>query len=156
MKPFKAFEKPGPTEKDADPDVKSSVNPKAAHGKLGEDAAADWLKKNGYCIKARNVRIGHHELDIIAEDDDYIVFVEVKTRTEAPPMSLYTYGRPASAVNYKKKQNIIVAAEAHLRLHPTNKRVRIDVIEVYLNRCGENDTPTISNINHIRNAFGAR
>ena len=46
-------------------------------GRLGEDLAADYLEKNGYRIVRRNVRLSKNELDIIAEDADYLVFVEV-------------------------------------------------------------------------------
>lgn len=133
---------------------------RAAHGRFGEDAAAEYLIRNGYKIKGRNVRLGRHELDIIAEDDEYLVFVEVKTRTEAPRGCLYTYGRPAAAVNYEKKQNTVAAANEYLRTvrsagEAASKRVRIDVIEICLAR-GETDPPVITEINHIRNAFSAR
>ena len=131
-----------------------SAGVKASHGRFGEDAAAQYLTDNGYTIKGRNVRFGRHELDIIAEDDEYIVFVEVKTRTEAPAGCLYTYGRPASAVTYGKKQNTVAAASEYLRENRSEKRARIDVIEVYLERGTE--APAVSKINHIRNAFGAR
>lgn len=136
-------------------------NTRASHGRFGEDAAAEYLIRNGYKIKGRNVRYGRHELDIIAEDDEYLVFVEVKTRTEAPSGCLYTYGRPASAVNYEKKQNTVAAANEYIRENRessaggSSKRMRIDVIEVYLAR-GDSDKPKITEINHIRNAFGAR
>lgn len=129
-------------------------NINAYRGHFGEDAAAEYLVSYGYKIKGRNLRYGKYELDIIAEDGSYLVFVEVKTRTEPPPNTLYSYGRPASAVSYQKKQNTLAAAREYLWEHPTRKRRRIDVIEVYLAR--NTDTPTVSEINHIRNAFGAR
>lgn len=132
----------------------TKTNTNAYRGRFGEDAAADFLVGQGYEIKGRNLRYGRHELDIIAEDRAYLVFVEVKTRTEAPPNSIYSYGRPASAVTYQKKQNTLAAAREYLWEHPTRKRRRIDVIEVYLAR--DTDAPTVSRINHIRNAFGAR
>lgn len=143
-----------------DKTAKNASNARAAHGRIGEDAAAAFLERNGYTVKGRNVRFGRHELDIIAEDDEYLVFVEVKTRTEAPAGCLYTYGRPAAAVNYEKKLNTVAAANEYLRMlraeeRANTKRARIDVIEVYLAR-GNSDDPEISKINHIRNAFGAR
>ena len=70
-----------------------SAGVKASHGRFGEDAAAQYLTDNGYTIKGRNVRFGRHELDIIAEDDEYIVFVEVKTRTEASVRTSAAYDR---------------------------------------------------------------
>lgn len=134
--------------------VQLNKNTNAYRGRFGEDAAANYLADHGFEIKARNLRYGKHEIDIIAEDRAYLVFVEVKTRTVPPPNSLYSYGRPASAVTYQKKQNTLAAAREYLWEHPTRKRRRIDVIEVYLAR--DTDTPTVSKINHIRNAFGAR
>lgn len=134
--------------------TRKTVN--ALHGILGEDAAAEYLKREGYIIKNRNIRFGRHELDIVAEDDICIVFAEVKTRTEAPDGSLYTYGRPACAVTYEKKKNTVLAAREYLRSYPSSKRARIDVIEVYLARGNDTDEPRISKINHIRNAFSSR
>ena len=51
-------------------------------GNKGEDIAADHLKKSGFKILFRNWKWGKHEIDIIAEKDDMVVFVEVKTRTD--------------------------------------------------------------------------
>ena len=56
----------------------------ARHNELGikgEEAATAFLKDKGYRILERNWRMHRHEIDIVAEDDEYIVFVEVKTRT---------------------------------------------------------------------------
>jgi len=50
-------------------------------GKKGEDLAADYLRKKGYRILKRNWRSGRNEVDIIADNNEYIVFVEVKTRS---------------------------------------------------------------------------
>ena len=49
-------------------------------GDIGEKAAAGFLRENGYKITARNKHLSHKEIDIIAEDKSFIVFVEVKTR----------------------------------------------------------------------------
>ena len=53
---------------------------KQLQGFAGEDMAAKLLQEKGYKILARNWRCGHLEVDIIAETDDYLVIVEVKTR----------------------------------------------------------------------------
>ncbi len=63
------------------------VRPKAKHlllGMQGEDLASAYLKSIGYDVRQRNIRQGHDEIDILAHDpeDDVLVFVEVKTRTE--------------------------------------------------------------------------
>ena len=79
-------------------------------GRLGEDLAADYLEKNGYRIVRRNVRLSKNELDIIAEDNDYLVFVEVKTRSCLYPES-GEYGIPSRAVDEGKRKNTVKAAK---------------------------------------------
>ncbi len=101
---------------------------KSKTGKEGEDKAAELLEKSGYRILFRNKRYGHLETDIICEDDEYIVFVEVKTRKYNP-----AFGRPSSAVDAKKRQNLINCAEAYLNEYGTKgKLIRLDVVEVYV------------------------
>lgn len=125
-------------------------------GRLGEDIAADHLEKNGYRIIRKNVRMGKNELDIVAEDDDCIVFVEVKTRSCLYPES-GDFGIPARAVDEKKRSNTVRAARDYLSQNYVNKQPRIDVIEVYmLEQSSEFKTPTVLKVNHIRNAFDAR
>lgn len=129
---------------------------KQALGQLGEDLAADFLEKNGYRIVARNIHFSKNELDIVAEDDGYIVFVEVKTRSCLYPES-NGYGTPGRAVDHKKRGNTVKAAKDYLLKNYVTKQPRIDVVEVYLLESqAEFKTPTVLNINHIRNAFDAR
>ena len=125
-------------------------------GNLGEDLAADFLINEGYTIIARNVHQGKQEIDIIAEDNDFLVFVEVKTRTCLYPES-DIFGIPARAVDVSKRKNTISAARNYLHSNYTEKQPRIDVIEVYL--LEQKDgllNPKPIKINHIRNAFDAR
>ena len=125
-------------------------------GSLGEDLAADLLIKDGYTIVARNLHVGRNEIDIIAEDRDFIVFVEVKTRSCLYPEA-GDYGIPATAVDGEKRRNTVKAARDYLYSHHTEKQPRIDVIEVYLLEQGESMlTPKPIKLNHIRNAFDAR
>ncbi len=125
-------------------------------GRLGEDIAADLLLKDGYTISARNLHLGRNEIDIIAEDKDFIVFVEVKTRTCLYPES-GEYGIPATAVDFEKRRNTVKAARDYLYSHHTEKQPRIDVIEVYLLEEKESMlTPKPIKVNHIRNAFDSR
>ncbi|MGM9644753.1 MAG: YraN family protein [Eubacteriales bacterium] len=125
-------------------------------GKIGEQLAADFLLKNGYTIVAQNVHLSKNEIDIIAEDKDFIVFVEVKTRTCLYPES-GDFGIPSRAVDEGKRKNTVKAARDYLFEHYTQKQPRIDVIEVYLLEGKEPTlTPTPIKINHIRNAFDAR
>ena len=115
-------------------------------GQLGEKIAADFLIKNGYKIVDRNRHISKNEIDIIAEDSSFLVFVEVKTRSVSYEESS-AYGSPGRAVDYKKRANIVLAAKTYLMSNYTDKQPRIDVIEVYM--IGK-DEPII---NHIKSAF---
>jgi len=125
-------------------------------GNLGESLACDYLERKGFRIIARNVHLSHNELDIIAENDSYIIFVEVKTRSCHIPQEM-VYGRPASAVSVTKQRHIISAARAYLRSHPQNTlQPRLDVIEVYLKKTVAGAPPQLLDIHHIRNAFMAR
>lgn len=125
-------------------------------GKLGEDIAADYLEKNGYRIVRRNQRFGKNELDIVCEDDDFIVFVEVKTRSCLYPES-GDFGIPSRAVDEGKRKNTVKASRDYLAQSYINKQPRIDVIEVYmLEQKSEFKTPTVLRVNHIRNAFDSR
>lgn len=125
-------------------------------GKLGEDLAADFLIKEGYTIVERNKHMGKNEIDIIAENEDFFVFFEVKTRTCLYPES-NAFGTPARAVDASKRKNTVSAAKSYLYTHYTEKQPRIDVIEVYLlYQKDQMLTPKPIKINHIRNAFDAR
>lgn len=121
-------------------------------GRQGENAAVDWLTKNGYTITKRNYTAPHGEIDIIAEDEKYIVFVEVKYRRRLP--SLSKYGRPAVSVNEKKKQHIISAAKTYISKFKPPKKPRIDVIEII---GSEEQNGFVSlEIKHYKNAFMER
>ncbi len=109
-------------------------------GKLGEELVADYLQKNGYQILHRNWRYGNDELDIVAETDTHLVFVEVKTRSNI------IWGEPDEAVTKKKQTFLIRAANAYIIENNCTKEARFDIISVIL--------PSHSvNINHIENAF---
>lgn len=127
-------------------------------GRLGEDAAVEFLKKNGYTVIERNYRAGRNEIDIIATDKGYIVFVEVKARTYKNNEGYMPYGRPSAAVDRSKKQRTVAAATKYLSKHNTKgKQPRIDVIEIYFASSPDfANTKEVTKINHIVNAFGAR
>ena len=124
---------------------------RAEIGKKGEKIAARYLRRHGYKIIEKNSRASHKEIDIIAENKDYILFVEVKTRSVGE--DLYSsYGAPASAVGKKKRENLLYASRLYLASNNTRKQPRMDVIEVYLNK----DTAKVIKINHIENAYYAK
>ena len=111
-------------------------------GKFGEDCAAKFLESAGYTIIARNFRIRSAEIDIIAQIDDVIVFVEVKARSDI------RHGLPSEAVNFRKQKKIIRAAGVFLQSENfSDCACRFDVVEVYLR--GD----CVEEINHIENAF---
>ena len=93
-------------------------------GRWGEQAAADYLEKQGYIILARNFRTAHGEIDIIARQKNVLVFVEVKAR------SSNRYGYPEFSVSPKKRQHILSAAQEYILSHPEFATWRVDVIAV--------------------------
>ena len=120
-------------------------------GDIGERAAARFLKKNKYKIKGRNLHFSHNEIDIVAEDKSYIVFVEVKTRSVDTSAPEYISEPPSKAVTKNKQSHLIEAARAYLKSEkPSKKQPRMDVIEILLDK----ETQKVLNINHIRNAYG--
>ena len=125
-----------------------------AIGRLGEDAAAEYLLTEGYAIVERNYRYSHREIDIIAENENRLIFVEVKARTDNG-RNLERYGRPGDAVTKRKQKLLSEAAFFYLRTHEVKKVPRLDVIEVYFYPSTDGKTPTIKRIHHIKNAFTA-
>ena len=115
-------------------------------GTIGEDAAAKHLKKNKYRILRKNYVALDYEIDIIAENKDFLVFVEVKTRTVGKESD--NEPRPASAVTPEKQRKIISTAKFFLGGRQQSKRIRFDIIEVYLN-----DKKTVQDLCHIESAF---
>jgi putative endonuclease len=106
-------------------------------GAKGELKAKSFLKKKGYKILATNYTTKLGEVDLIGLYGDFLVFVEVKTRTNK------TFGEPSEAVNFIKQQHIKNAAQAYIMQNNLfDLQPRFDVIEI-LNK----------NINHIEDAF---
>ncbi len=106
-------------------------------GKVGEDKAVKYLKKQGYTILEKNFKTHIGEIDVIAMDKSAIVFVEVKTRIDD------SYGAPSEAVDSKKQAKYIKVATEYLQRHKKlDSECRFDVVEI---QNGE--------INHIINAF---
>lgn len=121
--------------------------PEAPHlqvGRWGEKQAERFLKKSGYKILGRRVRVGRHdEIDLIAKDGETMVFVEVKTRKNE------NYGRPAVAVGREKRRRLSRAAVSFLKKKTSRPPyIRFDVIEVI----GE-PNGGIPEIRHLENAF---
>lgn len=113
-------------------------------GNMGEDAAVKYLKRKRYIILDRNFNIHGGEIDIIAKKGDYVVFVEVKTRSSEE------YGNGAEAVNRVKQQRIIKAAQVYM-LNLGDVPIRFDVVAV--NGQMKNEKFKVEKIEHIENAF---
>ena len=109
-------------------------------GIKGENIAVQYLLKNGYRIIEQNWRFHHKEIDIIAADESDIVFIEVKTRADE------RYGSPEEAVDNKKQEFLIEAAEEYVILNNIENNIRFDVISIILK-------PGFQSVNHIKNAF---
>ena len=95
--------------------------------KIGESAAAEYLKAHGYLILAQNYRFHRGEIDLIVQQGDRIVFVEVKTRRSLK------FGLPQYAVTLKKQRQISKIALAYLqRQNLMDAPCRFDVIAIQL------------------------
>jgi putative endonuclease len=97
-------------------------------GKKGEELAARFLARKGFNVVARNFRYRKAEIDIIVQRDDWLIFVEVKTRSSA------AFGEPEAFVGSKKVRLIFLAAEEYIYAIDWNGHVRFDVISVKLGK----------------------
>jgi putative endonuclease len=109
-------------------------------GMKGEELAKEHLLQKGYKILHCNWKSGKREIDIIAQNKDFIVFVEVKTRTDD------YYIHPRHAVTSEKQKSIIYAAENYLERYNIDKESRFDIISIISNG------KTVE-IEHIEDAF---
>ncbi len=110
-------------------------------GRKGEDLAVSFLSDKGYRIRNRNWKAGRLEVDIIAETGEFIVFVEVKTRSEDFLQS------PQDSVTREKQRSLVLAADSYIKWFDIAKQVRFDVITVV----ARGQTLTIEK--HIEDAF---
>lgn len=101
---------------------------KRKFGIIGEKITQGYLIKKGYKIIKTNFYTKKGEIDIIAQENQCIIFIEVKTRTNLK------YGTPAIAVNNTKKKHIKNAAKIFLYLNKCEmNEIRFDIIEVFFN-----------------------
>lgn len=101
-------------------------------GRRGEQMAAEALRERGYRIVEHNFRCRYGEIDLIAEEQDDLVFVEVKTRRGT------TFGRPEEAVTLAKRRKLAEVASFYLEAHDASDRSwRIDVVAIDFNFDGK-------------------
>ena len=113
-------------------------------GERGEDAAVKFLRRNGYKILVRRFKSHAGEIDIIARQKDWLVFIEVKTRQTEQ------YGAPSEAVKKEKQRHMIRVALDYLRLLKNPRiKFRFDIVEVLLRE----DAKKPDDIRVIPNAF---
>lgn len=117
-----------------------------ASGPAGEEAATEYLVRKGYRIAARNYHTRFGEIDIIAENAQYILFTEVKTRE---PSALVG---PFEAVTLAKQRRIVKSALLYLQTHPTRLQPRFDVIGIVSVSGGKD----VKSIRHVENAFSGQ
>ena len=116
---------------------------KKAIGDLGENFAAELYEKSGFAVMKRNYHSRYGEIDLIAESEDTLCFVEVKTR------NLTTLGTPAEAVDYRKQKKLTLTAMKYLTVAECFKQPRFDVLELW------QKDGRIVRYNLIENAFSA-
>ncbi len=109
-------------------------------GKLGEELAVEFLQKNGYEILETNWTFQKAEIDIIAQKDNTLAVVEVKTRSSTD------FGLPQDFVNPKKIQLLVKAINEYIISNDLDVTVRFDIIAV-------NKEAKSFKIEHLEDAF---
>jgi putative endonuclease len=107
-------------------------------GKKGEDLAAGYMEGKGYEVLRRNFRSGRAEIDLILKKENLLVFAEVKLRSKSK------FGMPEEAVNSRKAELIIDAAENFIFETDWKGGIRFDIISI---KGGKE-------ILHLEDAFG--
>ncbi len=108
-------------------------------GRQGESLAVSFLTDHGFTVLERNYRWHGTEVDIIAENDDYVVFFEVKARHNR-------LERPENFLPHRKQQRMIMLADFYVNSKAITKEVRFDLIIIDWH----GNEPLIT---HIENAF---
>ncbi|HLN52278.1 MAG TPA: YraN family protein [Lentimicrobium sp.] len=115
----------------------------AEHNELGirgEELALKYLIDKGFTILETNWRFGKEEIDIIALNSEYLIIVEVKTRSSR------LFGDPAEFVSRQKQRLLIKATQVYAEKYRIQQDVRFDIISILLNS-------QKTEITHIENAF---
>ena len=111
-------------------------------GQWGEAAAAEYLRKKKYHVVAMGYRSRFGEIDIIAQNKEFVAFVEVKLRKNSK------FAQAKEFVDIRKQRKIIITAKMWLAENDTYLQPRFDVIEIYASEDLKN-----VRINHIEGAF---
>jgi putative endonuclease len=113
-------------------------------GELGEKLARDYLKKKGYRVVETNFNCRRGEIDIVTKHKDWMVFVEVRSK------STFGFGTPEESITTGKKRRVKAAVYYYLsQLEKQPKYWRIDVIVMEIDENGK-----ASRLEHIQSAIG--
>ena len=113
-------------------------------GAWGESQAAAYLRKKKYHILAAGYRSRFGEIDLIACNKEYVVFVEVKLRKSSQ------FAEAKEFVDFRKQNRLRTTASIYLDQNPTDLQPRFDVIEIYAPQGVNTVKPTIY---HLEDAF---
>jgi putative endonuclease len=102
------------------------MSDKIKTGNKGENLAADFLIRKGFQVVAKNYRYSRGEIDLIVQQNDWLIFVEVKTRSSSQ------FGEPEEFVDVAKATKIFEAAEGYIFSNNWLGHVRFDVVSVKL------------------------
>ena len=107
-------------------------------GLMGEDLACEYLVKKGMVLLQKRYRSLYGEIDLVMQEEEVLVFVEVKIRKNN------RYGSGLEAIHKQKQKRLIQTASLYLSEKGTETPVRFDAVEI-----------TPGGITHIRGAFDA-
>ena len=116
--------------------IKSSRK-KIELGRKGEDIAAGFLEESGYQILKRNYRIGHSDIDILARNEEFLVFVEVRTKTKEDR------GMPEDTLTSKKLRRMKNTAELYIAFNHYGGLARLDAVCIILD-----DSDRVKHLEH--------
>lgn len=122
----------------------SGGRPAQRRGRWGEAVVAEYLRARGWQIAALNFCTRFGELDIVAHNETYLIFVEVKLRRNE------NFAAARESVTKSKQRKLRIAAELYLQGHPTPLQPRFDVAEVYAPQGTDTRAPEIT---YLENAF---
>lgn len=112
-----------------------------ALGKVGEQVAERWLRRQGWRVVQRRFRNGHRDIDLVVEREGTVAFVEVKARRGAE------FGGPVEAVNWRKRKELTRSAHVWIDRHGrAREHYRFDVVGVLV------DGDRVR-VRHVENAF---
>ncbi len=113
-------------------------------GRLGEALAAQRLQELGWRVVATNWRCPRGEIDIIARDGEWLVLVEVRTRSNR------TFGLPEESVDARKQRRLALLGSWYVRAVGWKGPWRIDVVALEIDQRGG-----VVRLEHYENAVGA-